>query len=339
MDLSIIIPVYNVEKYIKKCLMSVVNQTYRKIEIIIVNDGTEDKSMDIIHKIIEGDNRIKVINKANGGLMSAWIEGVKNASGRYIGFVDSDDWIDSDFFEYLLNKIKDTNSDMVVGKYVCDNGDNQTELFRSKDMIYNDNQVKKLLDDYFYGITYKENIISYCRWDKIYKREIVLNNIQYLDTRISLGEDINANAAIIPDCKKILVLASSPHYHYRTNEKSIVNTFKPEQIKNIAYLYDALYHIIEEKSMGLDAMQFFVADMIFNQIRLIVDCKDSKKEKYLQQISEYENTTFLLHKYAEKKKIYHRIFIRLFLAKRYKMCEMIAVFYECLKRMRDKLEE
>ena len=82
MELSIVIPVYNVEKYIRKCLLSVVNQTLQEIEIVIVNDGTKDKSIDIIQDIIDSDNRIKLINKANGGLMSAWIEGVKNTSGK-----------------------------------------------------------------------------------------------------------------------------------------------------------------------------------------------------------------------------------------------------------------
>lgn len=331
MELSIIIPVYNVEKYIRKCLLSVINQTFKEFEIIIVNDGTKDKSIDIIQDIIESDRRIKLINKSNGGLMSAWIEGVKHSSGKYIGFVDSDDWIDSGYFEYLLERIKETDSDIIVGKYVADDGNNQIEFFRSKDRTFEGKDIKQLLDDYFYAIIYDENIISYCRWDKIYKRELLLNNIKYLDTRISLGEDVNTNVAVIPDCKRITVLAKTPYYHYRTNEKSIVNTFNPKQINNIAILYDTLTVIMKSKDLDTGSMHFFIADMIFNQIKTILDSKSEKRDEYLDLINSYANAAWLLEEYGEKKSVFHKFFIKLFVEKKYKLCAALNTVYSLKK--------
>lgn len=327
MELSIVIPVYNVEKYIRKCLLSVVNQTLQEIEIVIVNDGTKDKSIDIIQDIIESDNRIKLINKANGGLMSAWIEGVKNSIGKYIGFVDSDDWVDNDFFECLLDRIKETNSDLIVGKYVADDGLTRKELYRSKDRTYEGDEIKQLLNDYFNSIIYEENIISYCRWDKLYKRELLLENFKYLDTRISLGEDVNTNTAVIPDCKRITVLAKTPYYHYRTNQQSIVNTFNPKQINNIAVLYNALEMIMNTKHLDKEPMYYFVADMIFNQIKTILDNKCENRDEYCDLINSYENASWLLEKYGEKKSVFHKIFIALFRKRKYLLCSSLNTLY------------
>ena len=104
--ISIIVPVYNTEKYLSKCLNSLIKQTYKDIEIIVVNDGSKDKSLEIAKKFAKQDNRIKVFNKENGGLSSARNFGIEKASGEYIGFVDSDDYIKENMFEILYNMIK-----------------------------------------------------------------------------------------------------------------------------------------------------------------------------------------------------------------------------------------
>lgn len=96
--ISIIVPVYNVEKYIIECVRSLVNQTYTDIEIVLVDDGSTDMSGKICDELCQKDERIRVFHKANGGLMSAWKYGVLKSSGQYIGFVDSDDWVDSDMY-------------------------------------------------------------------------------------------------------------------------------------------------------------------------------------------------------------------------------------------------
>ena len=108
---SLVIPVYNVEKYIRQCLESVIDQTLKDIEIIIVNDGTRDNSMEIVEEYIS-DERIKIINKENGGLSSARNTGILAAQGKYICFIDSDDFIEKTMMEELYNKIEETNSDV-----------------------------------------------------------------------------------------------------------------------------------------------------------------------------------------------------------------------------------
>ena len=113
--ISVIIPVYNCEKFIEKCLQSLVNQTLTDIEIILVNDGSTDNSQKIIEKF--SDTRIKLINKKNGGQSSARNVGLDVANGEYIGFIDSDDWVDSDFFEKLYNTAKKYNADISISNF------------------------------------------------------------------------------------------------------------------------------------------------------------------------------------------------------------------------------
>ena len=112
--ISIIIPIYNTEKFLDKCIESVVNQTYKKLEIILVDDGSTDNSGNMCDEWAERDARIKVFHKPNGGLMNAWKYGVLHSAGRYIGFIDSDDWVDENMYQRLLDVALENDSHLVV---------------------------------------------------------------------------------------------------------------------------------------------------------------------------------------------------------------------------------
>lgn len=119
--ISVIVPIYNVEKYLEKCIQSIINQTYQNLDIILVDDGSTDNGGIICDKFVNIDNRIRVIHKKNGGLTTARKIGVNNALGAYIGFVDGDDWIDCDMYEAMLAKAIDNNAEMVL-----------TDMYREK---------------------------------------------------------------------------------------------------------------------------------------------------------------------------------------------------------------
>ena len=110
--ISIVVPIYNVEKYLEKCINSIIIQTYKNIEIILVNDGSTDSSGKICDIYLKIDKRIKVVHKKNGGLSDARNVGIENAKGKYIAFIDSDDFLDSDFIEILYNLIIEYNADV-----------------------------------------------------------------------------------------------------------------------------------------------------------------------------------------------------------------------------------
>ena len=114
--ISVIIPVYGVEKYIRQCLESVIKQTYKNLEIIVVNDGTKDNSMKIVEEYLV-DERIKVINKENGGISSARNRGIEEATGEYVSFVDSDDWLEIDLYERIVQILEGNKVDIIVFNY------------------------------------------------------------------------------------------------------------------------------------------------------------------------------------------------------------------------------
>lgn len=115
---SVIVPVYNSRKYLKECIESIINQDLEEIELILVNDGSTDNSLDICQKYAMKDSRIKIIDKPNGGVSSARNAGILAASGEYIGFVDSDDWIQSEMYSNMYKNIKETGSDICICNYI-----------------------------------------------------------------------------------------------------------------------------------------------------------------------------------------------------------------------------
>ena len=173
--LSVIIPVYNVAEYLAECLTSVCNQTLTDIEIICVNDGSTDNSGDILQDFAKQDTRIQIINQENAGLSAARNTGLKYATGEYITFLDSDDWIALDYYETLYKSAKENDADIAVGNVMCYYSDSHMALeytFR-----YSFAAGKKLLLDSYD----KKDILQSCAvWNKIYKRELIVdNNLQF----------------------------------------------------------------------------------------------------------------------------------------------------------------
>lgn len=160
---SIIVPVYNVEKYLRKCLDSLINQTLKDIEIICVNDGSKDNSPKILEEYAKKDNRIIVINQENAGLSVARNSGIYIAKGEYIGFVDSDDWVDLDFFEKLYYSATSNDTDIAVGGIIRVTGIKKKKFlnFEKETLTDNVNLKFELCD-----VPEKSYV-----WNKIYKTE------------------------------------------------------------------------------------------------------------------------------------------------------------------------
>ena len=172
--ISIIVPVYNVEKYLNKCVNSILNQTYKNIEVILVDDGSPDNCGKICNDYAEKDNRVKVIHKKNGGLSDARNVGIKIANGDYLGFVDSDDWIEPQMYQRLIENAVKYNADISVGGVVDlieENGKfEQVKTTLDGKVVNYVLSKKEAMKKYFLG--------SWAAWDKLYKRSI-FDNIEY----------------------------------------------------------------------------------------------------------------------------------------------------------------
>ena len=164
---SIVIPVYNVEKYLERCLFSIVNQTYKEIEIILVNDGSKDNSGAICDQFVKKDSRAKVVHQENRGLSEARNTGLRNVTGDYVMFLDSDDWLEFDAIEFLLGQAISQNADMVVGG-----------VFRTSNVVEHpkNTPVSYLLTQEEYAKRYfkiESQTIEYYVWNKLYRRRVV----------------------------------------------------------------------------------------------------------------------------------------------------------------------
>jgi len=244
---SVVIPIYNVEKYLDRCVNSVINQTYKDLEIILVNDGSPDNCPQMCDEWAQKDNRIKVLHKQNGGLMSAWMAGVNIATGEYIAFIDSDDWVELDFVEELIRPfLNDKDIDLTVCNYY-----NAYDNYRTIVSVENCEENENLLSqDKLMEIKNHLSVFSYSRWNKMYKRSAILANLKYCNPEISLGEDSCITRACFLDAKKVWFV-KKPLYNYYFRTNSIVNSFKPKHISDFIKVNIMLKKLFEDKQCDI----------------------------------------------------------------------------------------
>lgn len=221
---SIIVPVYNVEKYIEKCLVSLVNQTLQEIEILIVNDGTKDNSMSIVKKFaVKYPNKIIILEKQNGGLSDARNYAIPYAKGEYIAFLDSDDYVEEDTYEQMYKIAKKENSDMVECDFYWEY---KTKTKNDIGVIYNNK--KEMIE--------KVRVVA---WNKLIKKDILDKNKIIFPVGYRY-EDVEFTYKLIPYLDKVSFL-KKPCIHYIQREGSISNV-QNERTKEI---YSVLEHVID----------------------------------------------------------------------------------------------
>lgn len=211
-SISVIVPVYNVEKYLKRCLDSLINQTLKNIEIICINDGSNDNSIKILEEYTQKDDRIIILSQENAGLSAARNSGMEIAKGEYIGFVDSDDWVDLDFYEKLYYAAKNNDCDIAVADFIREHPTKKKKRLNiTKEEIF-----EKPEDKYMICKTYREG----CVWNKIYRTEF----LKRIDLKFVVGmyyEDRDFTARSLFYSDKLITVPNT-YYRYFVNPKSIV---------------------------------------------------------------------------------------------------------------------
>lgn len=222
--ISVIVPIYNMEKYLKKCVDSILNQTYSNLEIILVDDGSTDLSAAICDEYLKLDNRIKVFHKKNGGLSDAKNFGLKKANGKYVGFVDSDDWIEKNMYEEMFSKLKNTKSNIVIcGRYLeYENGEKHE--WCNKNEIIMDKEQSLIYLNSFYNID-----MSSC--DKLYEKSL-FENIEFPYGKKC--EDAYTTYLLFAKADRVAYIPKC-FYHYLQRSGSISRN---EKI-NMDYIYAA----------------------------------------------------------------------------------------------------
>lgn len=252
--ISIIIPVYNAEKFIRQCLESVINQTYSNLEVICINDGSLDNSIGILKEYKMKDNRIVIIDKQNEGVSEARNTGINFATGDFIMFVDSDDWIDGTTCEDAIKAINRYNSDICFFNYVrefIDRGKVRI-IFTEKEKYFNKKECKDVLCKRIIGLSGEElrypdtiDIISPF-WGKLYKSELIKNNdIKIVSlSEICTCEDGLFNISAFYHANSAVYI-NKPLYHYRKyNANSIITSYKENLFSGWQNLFDYMRNFI-----------------------------------------------------------------------------------------------
>ena len=238
--ISIVIPVYNAAQYLKRCLTSIMEQTYLNYEVILVNDGSEDNSLDICNDFAQNDNRIKVYSKENGGASSARNYGLKHCSGEYLVFVDSDDWVEPNYLNNLYQAAQIGDFDIVQCNFITVKS---TDLKIEEDTRFTEEKVCEISKDE----ALNKRLYTVVVWGKIYKRYL-FNDFKFIN--ITMYEDDASYYIFIDRSEKIGLLNQQLYYYYLSNN-SIMRNNKGVNLEFIEIYLDRIRYFKERQNKVL----------------------------------------------------------------------------------------
>lgn len=248
--ISMIIPVYNAEQYLKKCVDSVRAQTYGNLEIMLVDDGSADSSGELCDAYAEKDERIRVVHKENGGLVSAWKAGVKECSGEYVSFLDSDDWIDPEMLSEMSVYLTGNDREMVISDYIIERDGGSQEYVWQKlaPGEYGRKEIEEKIFPCLLG--QEERYITISRCMKLISKRLISENGNYTDPAIIVGEDTTIMLPVLLDCQRIVAMDHKAYYHYLYVKESMVHKYNEKLTENIRKLIQTTDRILKDKFTG-----------------------------------------------------------------------------------------
>ena len=277
--ISVIVPIYNVEPYLKKCIDSIINQTYKNLEIILVDDGSPDNCGQICDDYAKKDTRIKVIHKKNGGLSDARNAGLEVCTGNFLSFVDSDDWIELNTYEVMMKNMNEYNADIVVS--------NINYVYKDKvESKYSEDKIRCFNKEEAMKELIKDGLVQAVVWNKLYKREFI-DNLRFKVGK--LNEDEFFTYKICAKAERIVYIPE-PLYQYRQRENSIMGAYSLKRLDSVDALYERLQFIkLNFPKLYNDEKIIFCNVCIYNYQMLLksnISNKESKKKliKYRKEI-------------------------------------------------------
>ena len=242
--ISIIIPVYNVEPDIRRCLDSVVNQTYKNLEILLINDGSTDNGGSICDEYVESDNRVQVFHTENRGASAAKNVGIENSTGWCIGFVDADDWVEPDMFEVLHKAIKENDVPISVVSYYRDTDTESLAVTNKEPVPPGIIPTKEFL---LYSLK-RDYHLGFCGyiWNKLFRADMIRDGKHLFDENAGFGEDALFCTSVILGNRCTCVYIDKPLYHYNIREESISNRNPVSNRKSAFFVYETISNLLDK---------------------------------------------------------------------------------------------
>ena len=296
---SIIVPIYNAEKYMEKCINSILNQTLNDIEVILVNDGSSDNSATIADNYAKNDLRVRVIHQRNSGPSVARNNGIKLATGKYVGFVDSDDYIENTMYEKLFNIANDNQVQLAMCNYrEIHTYDNRKEEVKSNLIIYSK---KDILKDIISTFSKSQNYGFYSLWNKIYMREWLVETGIELDINRDHGEDWWFNINVFSKLESFICIEDCLYNYIHINKESLMIKYRENQFDlfldgrkklisiipeefidyeelNTRFIYEFSSYIIKtfKEVNRIEAQKLLINNVLTNK-EVIISCKGKNK--------------------------------------------------------------
>lgn len=271
-DVSVIVPMYNVEKYIERCLDSLINQTFQNIEIICVDDGSPDKSGEIAERYATQDERIKVIHKKNAGLGMARNTGVESASGKFVAFVDSDDYLETTMVQELVDAAKQANADTVIGGYSRNSNDviQVIENPIAGKIFHKEKIVTEVLAKMVGPASDKNDTINMAAWRVLYSLDIIRkNNLRYPSEREFISEDIIFDIRYYSKAECVCGAGNSG-YIYCQNAGSLTEKYNPERYEKGKVLFHEKCRLLEANFLLNEDMKRRAEESFLNYSRYAI---------------------------------------------------------------------
>ena len=273
MKISVIIPIYKVESYLRQCLDSVVNQTYKNLEIILIDDGSPDNCGQICDEYAQRDKRIIVIHKENGGLSAARNDGLRLAAGEWISFVDPDDWCELDMYEKSIAKAEETAADVVIFSSYQNSRHKEEKIHAfSTDFVTDDPTIIAQLQLSAVSCYYTPFSGEHKRgqgfpWDKLYKSTVIKDNNLIFSEKVRADEDVLFNILVFQHVKKVAFFDSAL-YHWRMNPTSIGHKYTPDRAEVDREVYQVMKDIGKTYGLSEEYYQAVYMKMIISILAL-----------------------------------------------------------------------
>lgn len=295
---SVIVCIHNIEPYLPKCIDSLLVQSFSNFELILVDNGSPDNCPEICDRYAASDNRIKVIHKKNGGLLSGRKAGLEKAKGKYVAYVDGDDWVDIFYLDTLYKMAEANDADMVVTGHFKE-FDGKIETIRpSSSGIFNKDQIRsEILPKAMYNGRFCEHGISTYVWNKLFKKELLEKILFKVPNEIVMGEDAAITYTYLTLSEK-LVISRIPLYYYRQRNDSIVKTIENPKIEYYRlgllanFLKTSLANIIEEENLNRQITFYLYAQILVRSGGMIYD---SSKNLYFNPFNVTQNSRIAVY--------------------------------------------